>query len=121
MSGKHGTHWLEREDFGDVTVVRLKTPTVLDDDTLRAVFEPIYTLVGAVGRTKLILNLATAGYLPSMGLGKLLMLNRKVQAVGGRLALCQLTPAVEEVLEATHVKDLFEIYAGEPEALQSFW
>ncbi len=77
MSGTHGMPWLEREDFGDVTVARLKTPSVLDDDTLRAVFAPIYTLVGAVGRTKLVLNLAAAGYLPSMGLGKLLILNRK--------------------------------------------
>ena len=25
MSATHGTHWLDREDFGPVTVVRLKT------------------------------------------------------------------------------------------------
>ena len=35
MPEKHGSHWLEREDVGAVTVVRLKTPKVLDEDTIR--------------------------------------------------------------------------------------
>ena len=57
MFSKHGSHWLEREDFGGVTVVRLKTPKTLDEDTIRAVFEPIYSLVGEIGRNQLILSL----------------------------------------------------------------
>jgi anti-anti-sigma factor len=118
MPSKHGTtHWLEREDFGDVTVVRLKTPRGLDDDTIRAVFDPIYSLVTEMGRSNLVLNLEAVEYLPSIALGKLVMLNRKVQAANGRLALCQLSPAVEETLESTHLKELFSIYATEQEAL----
>ena len=31
MSETHGSHWLEREDFGGVTVVRLKILQILDD------------------------------------------------------------------------------------------
>jgi anti-sigma B factor antagonist len=53
-------------------------------------------------------------------LGKLVMLNRKVEAANGRLALCHLTPAVQEVLEATHLNTLFNIYATEQAALQYF-
>ena len=118
MTGKHGTtHWLEREDFGDVTVVRLKTPKALDDDIIRAVFDPIYSLVTDMGRHRLVLNLAAVEYLPSMALGKLVMLNRKVQAAKGRLALCQLSPTVLEILESTHLSELFNVYATEQEAL----
>ena len=120
MSTKHGSHWLEREDFGSVTVVRLKTPKTLDEDTIRAVFEPIYSLVGEVGRTQLILSLDAVEHLPSLAVGKLVMLNRKVQATNGRLALCQLTPAVLETLESTRLMELFTICATEEEALQSF-
>jgi hypothetical protein len=39
MSEKHGSHWLEREDFGEVTVVRLKVPQLRDDDTTRDLFD----------------------------------------------------------------------------------
>jgi anti-sigma B factor antagonist len=120
MSSEHGSHWLEREDLGGVTVVRLKPARVVDDDTTRAVFDPIYGLVAAVGRNNLALNLGAAEYLSSLALGKLVVLNRKVQAGNGRLALCQVSPAVESSLESTHLKPLFNIYATEQEAVQSF-
>jgi anti-anti-sigma factor len=119
MSKPHGSHWLEREDVGEVTVVRLKTPRVLDDDTIQTVFDPIYALVG-LGRSLLVLNLRAVEFLPSLALGKLVMLNRKAQAANGRLALCHLTPPVEEVLESTHLKTLLNCHATEEDALQSF-
>jgi anti-anti-sigma factor len=120
MAAKHGTHWLEREDFGDVTVARLKTPRLLDDDIARAVFDPLVVLVGEVGRSRLVLNLAAVEFLPSLALGKLVMLNRKAEAAGGKLVLCRLTPAVESVLEATSLTPLFTACATEEEALASF-
>jgi anti-anti-sigma factor len=120
MSSKHGSHWLERQDFGGVTVVRLKTPKNLDEDTIRAVFDPIQSLVGEVGRNQLVLNLAAVEHLPSLAVGKLVMLNRKVQAANGRLALCQLTSTVLQTLESTRLTELFNICASEQDALQSF-
>jgi anti-sigma B factor antagonist len=120
MADKHGSHWMEREDFGDVTVVRLKVPTALDDDIIQAVFDPIYRLVDGMGRNRLVLNLGAASTLPSMALGKLVMLNRKVQASNGRLALCNLSSIVEQILETTHLRPLFHISKEEAEALKSF-
>ena len=120
MPGKHGSHWLEREDVGGVTIVRLKPPKILDDDTTRAVFDPIYSLMADVGRSNLVLNLAAVEYLPSMALGKLVMLSRKAQAGGGRLTLCHLSRAVADALEATRLKDLFTVCGTEQEALQTY-
>lgn len=115
MPTKHGS-LLEREDFDDVTVVHLKIPKPLHEDAIRAAFESIYSLVSDVGRSKLVLNLAAVEYLPSMGLGKLVMLNRKIQAANGRLVLCELTPTVVEILESIPV---FNVCATEQEAVQS--
>lgn len=116
MSSKHGNLWLEREDFGDVTVVRLKLPNNLDEDLIRDNFATIYTLVD-VGRNQIVLNLAGVGYLPSMGLGKLVMLNRKIQATNGQLVLCQLSAPVEEVLNITNIYQLMDVVGSETEAL----
>jgi anti-sigma B factor antagonist len=118
MSEKHGDHWLEREDFGDVTVVRFKTPRVMDEDN-SAVFDSLYAL-SKMGRNKLVLNFAICEYITSMGLGKMVMLNRKVQAANGRLALCQLDAAVEEIFDITHLLPLFNVYATEQAAIESF-
>jgi anti-anti-sigma factor len=120
MSTIHGSHWLEREDVGPVTVVRLKTPKILDDDKARTVFDSLYSLVDDMGRNNLVLNLSSVEFLPSLALWKLVMLNRKVQVGQGRVALCQLSPGPREVLDTTHVSDLFHLYATEQEALQSF-
>jgi hypothetical protein len=49
-----------------VTVVRLKTPKFLDEDTVRAVFDPIQSLVGEVGRNQLVLNLSAVEHLPAL-------------------------------------------------------
>jgi anti-anti-sigma factor len=120
MSVKQGNQWLEREDIGKITVVRLKTAQVQDEDTLRTVFELLAKLVSEAKRNQLVLNLSAAEFLPSMGLGKLVMLNRKIQAEGGRLALCHLTPLVQESLEHTRLTPLFNLYATEAEAIQSY-
>ena len=119
MPTTHSSPWLEREDLGEVTVVRLKAKFP-DEHAIREVFDPVYTIVDGLGRNRLILNLAAAEYLPSVALGKIVMLNRKVQVGRGRLALCQLTPLVQEVFESTHLNQLFNIYPTEQEAMQSF-
>ena len=111
-------HLLDREDFDAVTVVRLRGKAV-DDETLREIFGSVYSLVSDSGRHHLVLNLARLSHLPSMGLGKLVMLSRKVQAAEGRLALCRLSPIVEQTLEATHLEDLFDVFYSERAAVQS--
>jgi anti-sigma B factor antagonist len=120
MSLKHGSPWLEREDFGDVTVVRLKVPRLDDDVTTRDLFHQIDSLIQEAGRRYLVLNLAVPAYLPSLAIGKLILLNRRAQAVHGRLVLCNLSREAAEVLDATHLTELFRIYGTEADAVQSF-
>jgi anti-anti-sigma factor len=120
MSSTHGTHWLEREDFGKVTVVRLKTPPILNETLTQVVFDPIHSLVTGMGRNQLVVNLAAAEFLPSMALGQLVLLNRMVQIGDGRLALCHLSPGVAEALASTHLDEVLTVYAAEQEAVQSF-
>lgn len=120
MPSHHGAHWVERQDFDAVTVVRLKMPKVPDEDVIRTAFDLIYKLVSDVGRNQIIVNLATVAFLPSMGLGKMVMLNRKIQAARGRLALCHLGDEVRHALEATRLLGLFTVYPTEAEALGAF-
>jgi anti-anti-sigma regulatory factor len=61
-----------------------------------------------------------AEYLPSMAVAKLAALSRQVRAGGGRLALCHLSPTPEARLASTHLSGLFDTYATEAEAVQSF-
>jgi anti-sigma B factor antagonist len=56
----------------------------------------------------------------SAALGKLITLNKKVQAAGGKLILCNIDPQIREVFEITKLDKLFVICGDEQEGLQKF-
>ena len=72
------------------------------------------------GLRKLLLNFGNVEYLSSAALGKLITLNKKLQAVGGRLILCNIDPQIYEVFEITKLDKFFNIQKEEQTALQAF-
>ena len=119
MSETYRSNRRGRQDFGKVTVLRLKIQEILDDAIINAMFDPI-NMLSVIGRNQLVLNLGAVDCVTSMTLANLIELNRKVEAANGRLTLCELTPTVDEILESTRLKALFNVYATEAEALKSF-
>ncbi len=117
---KHSSHWLEREDRGELTIVRFRTSRLLDDDDTRAAFDQVYALVDDMGRKCLLLNLGLVEYISSLALGKLVMLNRKVQIAAGWLGLSGLTETVHDIFEITHLINLFFVYPDETQAVTAF-
>lgn len=111
---------LEVEDIGDVTVVNFTDRKILDDQTIQAIGEQLYSLVDEVGRRKILLNFANVEYLTSAVLGKLIALNNKLKAVGGRLILCNIDPQIYEVFEITKLNKVFSIHQEESAALAAF-
>jgi anti-anti-sigma factor len=109
---------LGRQDFGDVTVLRVPVPMLRGDETTEALFRQAFALVEEAGRSRIVLSLDGVVYLASMALGKLVMLMRKARAAGGRLALCEVTRPIEEMLEMAHLADVLPIYGNEREAVQ---
>jgi len=50
----------------------------------------------------------------------LITLNKKLQAAGGRLILCNIDPQIYEVFEITKLDKFFNIQKEEQAALQAF-
>jgi anti-anti-sigma factor len=92
---------LRIEDIGDVTVVDFAGEKVLGEPAAQAVGEQLFDLADQPGRTKVLLNFGGVEYLSSAFLGKLIALNKKVRTAGGRLVLCNISPEIDRVLEAT--------------------
>jgi anti-sigma B factor antagonist len=111
---------LGREDFGDLTVLRVKVPTLPSDETTEALFRQAASVVEEAGRTRLVLNLDGVVFLASAALGQLVTLMRKVLSAGGRLVLCKVNRRIEEVLQVTHLAEVMLVYTDEQEALRSF-
>lgn len=112
--------WLEVNQSGQVTVVTFSKDLILTGEKTDEVAKDLVRLVDQAGQCKLILDLGNVRSLTSSFLGKLIMLDRKVQPLGGRLALCNLSPDLHEVFEITQLPKILNIYASADEALGSF-
>jgi anti-sigma B factor antagonist len=111
---------LEVEDIGDVTVVNFVDRRILDEQNIQIIGEQLFSLVDEVGRRKILLNFGNVEFLSSAALGKLIALHKKLQAVGGRLILCNIDPEIYEVFEITRLDKFFNIQKEEQAALQAF-
>jgi len=111
---------LEAEHIGDVTVVNFVDRKILDEQNIQIIGDQLFGLVETEGLRKLLLNFGNVEYLSSAALGKLITLNKKLQAVGGRLILCNIDPQIYEVFEITKLDKFFNIQKEEQTALQAF-
>ena len=111
---------LEVEDIGDVTVVNFVDRKILDEQNIQRIGEELFNLVEGQSRRKILLNFSNVEYLSSATLGKFITLNKKVQAAGGKLVLCNIDPNIYEVFEITKLNKLFNIHKEEQAALQAF-
>jgi anti-sigma B factor antagonist len=120
MSAQPRRRRLEVEDIGDVTVVNFTDKKILDEQNIQVIGEQLFSLVDELGRRKILLNFGNVEYLSSAALGKFITLNKKVNAAGGRLILCNIDPQIYEVFEITKLNKLFNIQKEEQAALQAF-
>src|ERR1700733_271808 len=108
---------VESENVGDVVVVRCRGRIVSGDEVRFLQLE----LEKRTGLTKnVVLQLADVTYVDSGGLGALVRIFGVLRAERGDLKLCQLSPFVFQVLQATNLLSVFHPYASEQEAVQAF-
>ena len=108
---------LQAHNTGDVVVVRCRGRIVSGDEAryLQTEVEKL------TGQTKnIVLQLAEVSYVDSGGLGALVRLLGVLRAARGDLKLCQLSPFVAQVLQATNLLSVFHPYASEKDAIEAF-
>ena len=118
MKPQHHRRRLEEEMVGDVTVVTFVDKKILDEQNIQIIGEQLFDLVDNQGRKKILLNFANVEFLSSAALGKLITMNKKMQAAAGKLAMCKIAREIMDVFEITKLDKLFKIFKDEQAALQ---
>ena len=111
---------LEKSEVGGVTVVRFVDRKILDEANIQELGKELFALVEEENRKSLLLNFANVEFLSSAALGKLITLDKKVKAHGGKLKLCNIRPEIYEVFAITKLNKLFDIREDEAAGLDSF-
>jgi anti-anti-sigma factor len=108
---------LQTQNVGSVVVVRCRGRIVSGDEVRFLQLE----LEKQTDLTKnVVLHLAEVSYVDSGGLGALVRIFGVLRADGGDLKLCELSPFVVQVLQATNLLKVLRPYRSEKEAIDAF-
>lgn len=103
-----------------VSLVCFREASVLDAYHVGQVSKDLYALIEKQGLRKLVLDLSSIKMLSSQTLGVLLNMRQKLDQLGGKMVLSGIDPRLYRVFKITHLKDLFEFYETNEEAIASF-
>ena len=118
MTSQTLSQWFTVEQEGAVTIVRFAHAAILADEVVDYIREQLSEMV-AEGRRRFVLNFGRVTGLASRTLGVLVGLHKKLEAVGGRLVLCEVSPFLYEFFETAHLPGLLCIRGGEEEAVRA--
>jgi anti-anti-sigma factor len=99
---------LDVEDEGDATIVRFVHGRIMDEAIIMAIGQQLFSLV-ELGRHNVRIDFTGVDLLASAMLGKLVSMQKRLQAVGGHLVLCNLDPALQEDLATSKLDKYFRI------------
>jgi stage II sporulation protein AA (anti-sigma F factor antagonist) len=108
---------LQSETIGKIVVIRCNGRIVTGEEA-RCLQQEIdrHTPI----TKKIVLQMAEVKYVDSGGLGAVVRIAGALRSQHGDLMLCQLSPFVRQVLEATGLLKVFHTFASEKEAIDAF-
>ena len=105
---------------GEVVVVRFGEHRILDERTVDIIGDELYAVAEQEDCRNLLLNFSSVDRLSTVMLGKLLMVNKKMEAKGGKLKLCSIGPEIRQVFDTTKLDRILDVHGSEAEGLRAF-
>jgi anti-sigma B factor antagonist len=110
---------IHRSEKEGIVILALKGRLIVGEPSVR-VREAINQEI-AHQRTRIILDLEDVDYIDSTGLGSMVICYTSLQKAGGALKLLKLNRRNIELLLLTKLSTIFEIFADEQDAINSFF
>jgi anti-sigma B factor antagonist len=113
-------HHILVNEVDDIAVVHFRDQRILEEVRIQELGRELLRLIEVDGRRKLVLNFANVNFLSSAAIGKLLMLDKRLKPLDGRLKFCSIRPEIFEVFAIAKLDRQFKIYPEEADALAAF-
>lgn len=95
-------------EAGGFVEVTFNLTHINDEQNIEELGHELFALTEQFGFHQVILDLSGVEYVTSSVVGKMITLHRKLHRVDGMLVLCELTPGVEDVLQASRLLTYFQ-------------
>lgn len=107
-----------QRNLEDVTILDLEGQITIGEGDV-AMREAILGLL-AMGRDKILLNMARVSYMDSSGVGELLSCLTKVHEKNGQFRLLNISTKIKNLLHIAQILSVFEYFNDEADAIKSF-
>ncbi len=112
---------IEVQDQDGVNVVRFTDRQLFDERTVRDVADQVAAIIPNDGSPiRLVLDFSGVSLISSSLLSKLILFQRRVDASGGKLRLCELSPVLQQVFRTSNLDRLFTIDRDQRASLSAF-
>ena len=103
-----------------VAIVSFLTPYLQTEDVIEKVGAELFQLVDDEGFTKVLLSFNGVRFLSSSMLAQMVRLHKKLTKDKGKLRVSNLPPAMKDVMHASHLDKMLEVFDDEAAALTKF-
>lgn len=118
---------IEIDSVNDVSVVKLKDEKVMAPAQIETLGAELLSLVetnpnedgGSTG-TNVLINFENVHFFSSGAINKLIVLEKRVRAGGGKIRLSNMQPEVRDLFSYTNLDQMFDILSNQTEAIESF-
>jgi anti-anti-sigma factor len=93
----------------EAVVIQFDKHRILDERSVKEIAEELFDVARREGGRNLVLNLSKVFSLSSLILGRLVMLQKKLEQEGRQLTLCHVSPEIRDVLVATKLDQILRI------------
>ena len=94
---------------GSVVIIQFRQSQITEPSTVAAVAEELCSVASRAKDCDLVLDLSKMACLSSLMLGKLVMVQRKMEGRGGMLRLCNGGPEIRDVLASTRLDEILPV------------
>jgi len=109
--------YLKVTEHDDILVVRFAVSRINDEENIEDLGHELFLLPDQYGFQKIVLNMAGVEYITSSVVGKMITLHRKLHRNRGKMVISDLTPGVQDVLDASRLLSYFTHCEAEAAAI----
>jgi anti-anti-sigma factor len=108
------------EQEGNTLVVTPRGDAIgFRDSDVAGELKTVLALAGSPGIINLVVDLGSSDYFGSTMIGAINQIGSQFRYIGGRVALCNLSPQMNDMLEIMHLKELWMIFDTRKIALRA--
>lgn len=111
---------IKLDDVDAISVIKFVDDKVMDPSRIEQLGKELMSLTNDDEKKNLLINFENVRFFSSQAINKLIVLDKRMKAAGGKIRLSNLRPEVRDLFSYTNLDSVFVIRDEQSEAIESF-